>query len=90
MTHLSITPNIELNPWEDLAADLADANRFGTISRIGLLPSGMVSGRPALMLAITLPDGRVVAGQTSWAMAKSALRALEASPVAELDELDTE
>jgi hypothetical protein len=39
---------------------------FGRLSRIGVLPGGMVGGRPSAALLVILDDGRAVVAQTSW------------------------
>ena len=87
MTPLTITPNIELNPWSDLA-DKVDESRHGRINRIGLIPNGTAQGRPTIAVLVTLPDGSVVTGETTWALWQGATRALAASPVSELDRMD--
>lgn len=46
------------------------------VERIGCLPRGMASGRPAVELAVRLPDGRVVIAETSWRALALAVRAL--------------
>ena len=81
MIPLDIRPNMELNPWTDLSASVA----AGAVERIGLLPQGTAAGRPSVALLIRLPDGTPVIAQTTWALLSSAMRALNASPVAELD-----
>lgn len=43
----------------------------------GELAVGMASGRPAVELAVRLPDGRVVIAETSWRALALAVRALE-------------
>ena len=40
--------------------------QMGTVTRIGVLPKGMESGRPSLALAVILDDGTAVIAQTSW------------------------
>lgn len=85
MTPLSITPNCELNPWADLTRDQIIP---GELERIGLMPDGTASGRPAVVLLVRLPDGTPVVAQTTWALLRSAVRALNASPVADLDRME--
>lgn len=79
MTPLSITMNLTETPWVDQADKLEN---LGTITRIGLLPGGMNSGDPAAALLIALPDGSVVAAQTSWRLLLMAVKAMDVSPVA--------
>ncbi|WP_157251097.1 hypothetical protein [Nonomuraea typhae] len=83
MIPLQIRPNLETAPWDDITDDnLADG---GTIERVGLLPNATRRGRPAFVLVVRLPDGRAVLAQTTWALMEGAVRALGASPVADLD-----
>ncbi|MEV1245143.1 hypothetical protein [Nonomuraea sp. NPDC049750] len=86
MTPLDIRPNLELNPWDAVPAD-RDAG-LGTVRRVGLLPNGTSKGRPVFALLIQLEDGREVVAQTTWALMQAAVRALAASPVAELDRME--
>lgn len=85
MIPLDIRPNIELNPWTDIPSGSIDD---GLIERIGLRPNGTANGRPSIALLIRLPDGSPVIAQTTWALLRAAVRALDASPVAELDRLE--
>lgn len=85
MSHLGITMNLDIDPWTDL---LPDPPEMGTIDRVGLLPEGMASGRPAVILLVLMPDGSKVAAQASWAQWKLAMSALGAAPVAQLDALE--
>ena len=82
MPILQITTDIEATPWTDLESP---DREIGTITRVGLLPRGMASGRPTLSAIITMRDSTPVVGQTSWAMMRNAVAALGASPVAEAD-----
>lgn len=84
MTPLDIRPNLELNPWDDVPADRLG----GTVERVGLLPNGTSKGRPVFALLVRLGDGREVVAQTTWALMSMAVRALAASPVAELDRME--
>lgn len=86
MIPLDIRPNLELNPWEDISADGLVGQ--GTVARVGLLPNGTHQGRPVFMLLVRLEDGRQVVAQTTWALMQAAVRALAASPVAELDRME--
>lgn len=38
----------------------------GTLRRIGVIPTGMTSGRPSLAMLVDLDDGRKVFVETSW------------------------
>jgi len=82
MTPLDIRPNLEVAPWDDLTTDNCQGGR---IERIGLLPNGTDQGRPTIALLIRLDNGTTVAAETTWALMNLAVRALNASPIAELD-----
>jgi hypothetical protein len=84
MIPLDIRPNMELDPWVDLTPSVAE----GALERIGLLPHGTSKGRPSVALLIRLPDGTQVLAQTTWALLRAAVRALDASPVAEFDRME--
>jgi hypothetical protein len=81
---LDIRPNMELNPWDDIPRAIDGAE----LERIGLLPNGTTSGRPTIGLLVRLPDGTAVIAQTTWTLMRAAVRALDASPVAELDRME--
>lgn len=85
MTPLDLRPNLELNPWNDLPAGSCQGGR---IERIGLLPNGTDQGRPTVAMLVRLDDGTTVAAETTWALIRAAVRALNASPVAELDRME--
>jgi hypothetical protein len=85
-TRLTITPNVELNPWTDLEQEAPYPR--GVIERIGLLPEGTAKGRPTVALIIRMDDGSLVFAETTWALFGNAAQALAASPVAELDRME--
>lgn len=92
MSQLSITPNIELNPWTDLLdARAAEILIDGEVSRIGLLPAGMASGKAAVEMAGVVRrgphEGQPFVVEMSWAMFRMAFAALQASPVVEMENL---
>ncbi|MDX3109690.1 hypothetical protein [Nonomuraea angiospora] len=84
MIPLDIRPNLELNPWDDVSRETA----VGRLERVGLLPNGTSQGRPVFALLVRLEDGSTVVVQTTWALMSTAVRALAASPVAELDRME--
>lgn len=45
---------------------LGDDPKVGRVTRIGVLPRGMTSGRPAVVLVVVLEDGTSVLAQASW------------------------
>ena len=81
MIPLDIRPNLELSPWDDVSRETA----VGALERVGLLPNGTSGGRPVFAMVVRLEDGSTVVAQTTWALMSAAVRALAASPVAELD-----
>ncbi len=62
-TTLAIDLTIEDGAWAKYAGPKP---RSGKLSRIGVLPRGMVSGRPAVELLVILDDGTAVIAETSW------------------------
>lgn len=91
-TALTVTTNLELDPWTDLLNDPLPLNdsplghrRSARIHRIGLLPDGTDEGRPTVALDIVLPDGRHVLAETTWRLLSAATASLAASPVVQID-----
>lgn len=83
MSHLGITMNLDEAPWLDLKEE---AIQDGLITRIGLLPDGMASGKPSVAMVVEIDGGGYVIAQMSWQMLKQAVHAFEVSPVvAEFD-----
>lgn len=62
-TTLAIDLQIEDGAW---APYLGDQPLHGQLTRIGVLPAGMSSGRPSASLLVVLDDGRAVLAETSW------------------------
>jgi len=81
---LSITTNLDINPWVDLKRDQIIP---GTIERVGVLPNGTKQGRACVELFIRLPDGRVVVAETTLRLFSLAARAIAATPVAQMEDL---
>lgn len=74
MPVLTVTVDIDRDPWEDLNALRAEGKLIsamhveaGTI-RVGGLPHGMSSGRTSVAIAVPLPDGTVLLTETSLAL----------------------
>jgi hypothetical protein len=83
MSELSITMNLDAEPWSDLSELHVED---GVVERIGLLPDGMASGKPVCAMVVRLSNSEVVIAQVSWQMLKTAVHAFEVSPiVAEFD-----
>lgn len=85
-TSLVVRQNLELDPLNDVITD-PDTVRYGRIDLVGLLPDGMVSGRAAVALLVTLADGTHVIAETSWRVFHGAASVLATSPVAEMENL---
>lgn len=82
MTQLQITPDMSATPWADLATVVRG---LGTITRIGLLPAGMDSGRPSVGVAVQMRGGETILAEVSWQQLRAAVMALDGSPVALAD-----
>ena len=50
----------------------------GTVTAVGGIPNGTMSGKPAVAVVVTLPDGSTVMGQTTLALLAGATKALTA------------
>ena len=84
MTPLEIRPNLDRDPWHDIR--ITDVgSQSGRIERIGLLPDGTDAGRPTIAIVGRLGNGQPVILETTWALIRTAIRGLDASPVAEAD-----
>ena len=62
-TPLPVDMCIEDGAW---APYLGDSPLRGRLTRIGVLPGGMRSGRPSVGMCVVLDDGRAVLAETSW------------------------
>lgn len=90
MIPLSITANLEIDPWSDLSkADLRHNPDGATarIERVGVLPNGTQQGRACVALLIRLPDGTPVIAETTLRLFAVAGRAVAATPVAQMEDL---
>ncbi|GAB1823546.1 hypothetical protein [Herbidospora sp. RD11066] len=83
---LAVTLNLALNPWRDLRHTPAAGQ--GVVERIGLVPGRTAKGRPTVAMIVRLADGSHAVAECTWALLESAVRAMAASPVAELDRLE--
>lgn len=89
MTSLSITPNLEENPWTDLDPSQLPHNTGGLsaqITRAGIMPRGTMAGLSTVMMEIQLPSGERVIAETTLRLFRTMARGLLASPVAEAEE----
>lgn len=83
MIELIVSPDMEAGPWRDLPPRKIS---HGQIERVGLMPGGVVGGRPSLEIAVRqYRNGRIVIGGIPWAIWRPAMIALWTSPVAEWD-----
>lgn len=83
MIPLTVTPDVDNNPWLDLRGKVA--NPDGTpivIERIGLLRHGTKEGRATVAVVIRMPDGRALIAEQTWRNFKVAFAALAAGPAA--------
>lgn len=76
MTPLTISTDAEQTPL-DFGTGLV-AN--GRLSAIGLLRNGTANGKASVAVVITLADGSTVLGETTWALLRTAVNGLAASP----------
>lgn len=74
MIEFHVTTNLDKSPWNDLRGE-----PFGQVSRIGLLTEGTTSGNSVVALAIKLPDGSHVMGQTTLVLMVQAIQVLQAT-----------
>lgn len=90
MTPLTITPNLEIDPWADLKTDPSVIDQNGVtakIERVGVLPNGTNNGRACVEMLILLPDGRRVIAETTLRLFNFAAVAIANSPVAQMEDL---
>ena len=83
MIPLTLTTNLDIDPWTDLPPDIP----FGNVERMGLLPNGTVEGRATVAIVIRLEDGSLVGAQTTLRILNAATHALLASPVAQMEDM---
>lgn len=89
MIPLTITTNLDIDPWTDLLG-IRNTPTFaggGQIERIGVLPNGTQQERACVEFMIRLDDGRVVVAETTLRLFQAASHAVLASPVAQMEDL---
>lgn len=84
MIPLTITTNLELDPWSDLDRDEITP---GTIERVGVLPNGTQQGRACVEFLIRTEDGQVIVAETTLRLFHMASHAVLATPIAEMEDL---
>ena len=83
---LTVTLNLDDNPWDDIAPQRLPHNPDGRMARIlraGLLPNGTLEGRSTVCLLVQLPDGTLVGVETTLRLWRMTSAALLATPQAE-------
>lgn len=84
MIPLSITTNLDIDPWTDLQGKLSTG---GQIERIGVLPNGTESERACVEFLIRTDDGRLLVAETTLRLFRVAAAAVLATPVAQMEDL---
>lgn len=69
---------IVLDATEDGLPGVEPGMPVGQVTAVGGVPNGTTAGLASVMLIVTLPDGRTVAGETTLALFANAARALSA------------
>lgn len=91
MIPLTVTMNLDIDPWTDLHDDAAQVIDYGgdtaKLTRVGILPNGTRSGKATVGLLVELPDGRKVIAETTLALFLMAARACGASPIAQMEDM---
>jgi hypothetical protein len=82
MIPLTITPNIEKAPWTELKGENVIPG-LGRIIKIGRLPKGTTEGRSTVSVLIQMPDGKILAAETTLRLMESAVRTLTLSAAAD-------
>jgi hypothetical protein len=77
MIPLSITPDLDRNPWTDLQGGGAEPG-IGRVTRVGRLTAGCVSGKSTVAIVVETQDGRKFIAETTMALFLSAARAFKA------------
>lgn len=79
MVHIvSVTPDVEMNPWTDLEGKIA---AHGELVRAGALRNGTTDGRATVALVAKLDSGELVVIETTWRLFKSTYVGLSSGPV---------
>lgn len=84
MIPLTITTNLDIDPWTDLTGKLSTG---GQIERIGVLPNGTKAERACVEVLIRTDDGRLLVAETTLRLFRFAATAVLATPVAQMEDL---
>lgn len=90
MIRLTVTLNLDIDPWTDLHDDTTVIDHGGEtakVTRVGILPNGTQEGRATVGFLVELPDGRKVIAETTLRLFLMAATALANSPVAQMEDL---
>jgi hypothetical protein len=83
---LTVHPDVEQDRLPIDVQRMTGANPQGrylaAITDVGLLARGTGNGTPVVAFLIELPNGRQVVAETTWELLRTAVRALQASPIA--------
>lgn len=63
--------------------EAARAHDLGTVTDVGRIAEGMASGKTSVVIQLTMPDGSKRVGQTSLALLRTVVQALDARDKAE-------
>ena len=85
MIPLTVTLDIEKNPWTDLIGTEA-AEGMARIHKIGRLKNGTESGKETVCLHIVTPDGKSHIAETTMALMVNAMAAFEGARQREAEE----
>lgn len=83
MIPLTITTNVETHPWTDLREVFETQGELADLVRVGRLPRGTITGKSTVSIVVRMPDGTLVAAQTTLALFVAAARVLDAAEVQE-------
>jgi hypothetical protein len=90
MIPLTITTNLDINPWTDVVAAGLPHNPDGVtarIERVGVLPNATQQGRACVAFLIRLPDGTPVIAETTLRLFDFAAKAIANTPVAQMEDM---
>lgn len=88
MSQLHITVNLDIDPWVDIQEAAGRGELVhGVVTRVGMLPAGMQSGKAVVAFAGRTDDEKPFVVEIPWAMLQVAARALAATPTAQMEGL---
>lgn len=81
MIPLTITNDLDANPWRDLEDEAKTRNIEGRLERIGFMRDGTRDGHPVVWMKVVGPDGKAFVVQTTWRLFHTAHDAMRAGNV---------